>query len=171
MPPTWTSGEANSDSESVDSRNLCPLGQGFFLCCKKAGPLPALPFMRMEENKTVLRRCAHLCRRCEPAAEQPPGFPLGREIPIRAEIGRESPEPPAARTRDSCAVCGVTASGVPPERKVCFPALADGHSLSASLVGMGAVRPTAGNRRFFGNPGDVRNTVPGSVLERWITYV
>ena len=125
----------------------------------------------MEENKTVLRRYAHLCRRCEPAAEQPPGFPLGREIPIRAEIGRESPEPPAARTRDSCAVCGVTASGVPPERKVCFPALADGHSLSASLVGMGTVRPTAGNRRFFGNPGDVRNTVPGSVLERWITSV
>ena len=29
---------------------------------------------------------------------------MGREIPIRAEIGRESPEPPAARTRDSCAV-------------------------------------------------------------------
>lgn len=45
---------------------------------------------------------------------------MGREIPIRAEIGRESPEPPAARTRDSCAVCGATASGFPPERKVGF---------------------------------------------------
>ena len=95
---------------------------------------------------------------------------MGREIPIRAEIGRESPEPPAARTRDSCAVCGATASGFPPERKVgflCpsgirqagpaglqagFPALADGHSLSASPVGAGTVRPTAGNRRFLTIP-------------------
>src|SRR5699024_50404 len=117
-----------------------------------------------KKTKLFIRRYAHLCRRCEPAAEQLPGFPLGREIPIRAEIGRESPEPPAARTRDSCAVCGATASGFPPERKVgflCpsgirqagpaglqagFPALADGHSPSASPVGAGTVRPTAGNR-------------------------
>ena len=122
MPPTWTSGEASSDSESVDSKDLCPLGQGFF-CCKKGRARNGPAFLLgWKKTKLFIRRYAHLCRRCEPAAEQPPGFPLGREIPIRAEIGRESPEPPAARNRDSCAVCGATASGFPPERKAGFPA-------------------------------------------------
>ena len=161
MPPTWTSGEASSDSESVDSKDLCPLGQGFFLCCKKGRARNGPAFLLgWKKTKLFIRRYAHLCRRCEPAAEQLPGFPLGRKIPIRAEIGRESPEPPAARNRDSCAVCGATASGFPPERKAGFPALADGHSPSVSPAGAGTVRPTAGTRRFFDNPGEDWNTVP-----------
>lgn len=86
--------------------------------------------------------------------------PWGGKSPFGQRLGENHRNPPAARNRDSCAVCGATASGFPPERKAGFPALADGHSPSVSPAGAGTVRPTAGNRRFFDNPGEDRNTVP-----------
>ena len=181
MPPTWTSGEASSDSESVDSGDLCPLGTGvLFYAVKKAEPGngPA-SLLGWKKTKLFIRRYAHLCRRCEPApAEQPPGFPLGREIPISGRDWERitgTPWPPNSGflrclRRDRLRFSTGKKGWFPvPQRHPAsrtrrvtgwFPGFGRWTQPVCQPCGSGHCPPHSGKPKVFDNPGEDRNTIP-----------